>query len=117
MQFGAYTHEVGSYDFTFVKYRVTHDAGRPAAPSNLTATRLQGRKVDVRWTDNATDETSYEIRNTAIRSNAKPLPANTTNYLYSFNQVGPAHACFQVRAVGPGGASEWTPTDPFAVCP
>ncbi len=117
VQFGAFTHEAGSYDFTFVKYRVTHDAAPPAAPSNLTVTRLQGRKVDVRWVDNATDETGYEIRNTAISSNAKPLPANTTNYLYSFNQVGPANACFQVRAVGLGGPSAWTPTDPFAVCP
>ncbi|MFJ4776463.1 hypothetical protein [Streptomyces sp. NPDC088762] len=117
VQFGAYTHEAGSYDFAFVKFTVTHDAAAPAAPSNLTATRLQGRKVDVRWVDNATDETGYEIRNTAISSNAKPLPANTTNYIYHFNQVGPAYACFQVRAVGPGGTSDWTPTDPFAVCP
>jgi subtilase family serine protease len=55
----------------------------PAAPSNLTATVVSSRQVNLSWTDNASNETGFVIQRSADRSSWTQLAtvgANVTSY-------------------------------------
>lgn len=66
----------------------TTQAAVLSAPSNLSAVRsgsLTKQRIDLSWTDNATNETSYVVErsldgNTGWVELASSLPANTTSY-------------------------------------
>ena len=78
----------------------------PAAPSALAATATFGQ-VDLTWTDNATDETGYEIWKSTTGANGTfaleaPAPAGTTSYSNTSLLDG-AEYCYRVRATGTGG--------------
>jgi hypothetical protein len=57
-----------------------------AAPSNLTATRsgsLSNQRIDLTWTDNSSNETSFTVQRSTDKVNwgdLASLPANTTSY-------------------------------------
>ena len=59
-------------------------AAVPAAPSNLTATPVSGSQTSLRWTDNANNETSFEIErktgSTGTYVEVATTPANVTTY-------------------------------------
>jgi hypothetical protein len=84
----------------------------PNAPSNLKATALSYRAIQLNWTDNSTNETGFEI----WRSNS---PANTgaaiitttapgvTSYIDS-TAAGGTQYFYEIRAVNQYGASNFT---------
>jgi hypothetical protein len=53
-----YGFNVGSYN---ISGTVATPANFVAAPTNLTATAVSGNQINLAWTDNATNETSYSI--------------------------------------------------------
>ncbi len=84
----------------------------PAAPSNLTATRLSLGTARLNWTDNANNETGFDIErqqrvggrwtNTVTIG---PLAANTVTYTDS---PGSSRWRYRVRATNSAGASAYT---------
>lgn len=86
----------------------------PADPSNVQALAAGALVMDVSWTDNATDETGYDIRWRNMTTggafvNAPSRPANSTTATVS--TVGGASdgdlIQVQVRAAGAGCSSDW----------
>jgi hypothetical protein len=85
----------------------------PAMPTDLTATAISATKTRLHWTDNANDETGYEVSN-GVESRA--LGANGTGYDWGGQAAG-TPMCFKVRAVNAAGPSPWYPNvPPFSVC-
>ncbi len=84
-----------------VRISVT-SGGSLAAPTNLTVDMYNGQ-IRLRWTDNATTETGYQIQaslsNTFSTYDTFSTAANATSYFFS--QYSPATTYyFRVRAVG-----------------
>ena len=84
----------------------------PAAPTNLTGTRLSRGTGRINWTDNANNETGFEIQRErrsgsswVSTTNLGPVAANTTSYTDS---PGRNRYRYRVRAVNAPGASAWT---------
>lgn len=107
--------EFESPDQVDADFTVRHNALPPNAPSQVVASRVPGdsHTISVEWTDEATDETGYEVRNTTTNQ-TKNLPPNTTRTTWPNPVVH--RSCFQVRAVGVGGPSEWTPVGTQVEC-
>jgi serine protease len=88
----------------------------PAAPSNLTSTRVNSNEIDLSWTDNSTDEGRFGVQWrfkpsggaygpwTAITPS---LPPNTTTYQHTGLTSGDTHYQYRVRACNFGGCSSW----------
>ncbi len=83
----------------------------PAAPSALAATAISSTQISLSWTDNATDETSYEVQRStngttfaAISGNLAP---NTTSL--SDGALSPSTIYYyRVRASNAAGASAFS---------
>jgi hypothetical protein len=107
--------EASSFDFVWADLTVTHNVVPPKEPSELVASHVQGdmHTIHLAWEDNATDETGYEIRNTTTNQTHRVAP-NTTKL--KWNSPIRFKQCFQIRALGDPNPSNWTPTDPQAVC-
>ncbi|MFM7259343.1 MAG: hypothetical protein ACKO3W_01940, partial [bacterium] len=95
-----------------VTITVTASSGTaPAAPSGQTAS-VAGGTVTVRWTDNSSNETSFEIkRQQRVGSSwttevvVGSVGANVTQFA---NAPGSGKWRYAVRAVNSAGASAWT---------
>ncbi|WP_158708557.1 fibronectin type III domain-containing protein [Streptomyces sp. NRRL S-244] len=113
--------EVGSDDFARVNFDLDHEGskgigiGRPAEPSNVVATRdpADPTRVNLQWSDPATDETHFEIFNSSLQQ-AKGVPKDSTSFVWTGLPLG--KQCFQVRAVNAVGASDFTPSNPRSEC-
>ncbi|MFE5773832.1 fibronectin type III domain-containing protein [Streptomyces sp. NPDC056485] len=113
--------EVGSDDYARVNFSVKQDGstgiglGRPAEPSSVVATRdpADPTRVNLQWSDPATDETHFEIFNSTLRQ-AKGAPKDATSFAWTGLPLG--KQCFQVRAVNANGASDFTPVNPRSEC-
>lgn len=82
----------------------------PAAPDGLTASVLSGTRVALSWTDNSSDETAFALwRRTGSGDFARlaVLPPNTTGCTDSDLDPHTPYT-YRVRAIGLGGASEWS---------
>ncbi len=82
----------------------------PAAPTNLTATLLPGLQVSLAWTDNATNETGFEIERSTGGVNFSLLAttgANVTSLVDSPVVPGTTYT-YQVRAVNVSGPSVYS---------
>ncbi|CAM5468350.1 hypothetical protein [Streptomyces avidinii] len=109
-----------------VTHRIGADVGRPREPSNVVASVVPNRllcaafeveckkSVALEWVDNATNETRYEVRNANLEKIVS-LPPNTTRHVWS-GLDRTVKQCFQVRAVGDRGPSEWTPVGTAVEC-
>jgi len=75
----------------------------PAAPSNVTATGIDGDTVRLTWTDNSDNEERFEISTDAVQV-IRAVPANTT----AVDVTASGYACYKVRAVNVAGASSWS---------
>jgi serine protease len=90
---------------------VTSASTPPTAPSGITATNASGT-ITVRWTDNSSNETTFEIRrqqrigstwNTAVTVGT--VGANVTQFT---NVPGAGRWRYSVRSVNASGASAWS---------
>lgn len=99
---------------------IQNTANLPAAPTNPTVTGVSGNSATFGWTDNATNETGYEVQyrnvtNSGAWIEVGSFPANTTSATKS--DFSPAGHTFQVRsrAVGTGGGSAWLTSPTFVI--
>jgi fibronectin type 3 domain-containing protein len=80
----------------------------PAAPSNLTATGVAPTQIDLKWTDNATNETAYKVEissdGTLFRPVTSILPPDTNSYSATGLSANTKYF-FRVRATNSGGDS------------
>ncbi len=100
----AYTFRVRAYDgpnnsaYSNVASATTQVA--PAAPTNLTATAVSSSRIDLAWTDNATNEAGFKVERSTDGVNFSQiatLVANTTTYASTGLAGGTAYT-FRVRA-------------------
>ena len=95
-----------------VTITVTASSGTaPAAPSGQTAT-VAGTTVTVRWTDNSSNETTFEIKRQkrvggtwTNETTVGSVGANVTQFT---NTPGAGRWRYAIRAVNSTGASAWT---------
>lgn len=83
----------------------------PAAPSNLAATTVSTTAIDLDWTDNATDETGFDLQRRLppgeFAGIAAPA-ADAVHYSDAGLQPNTTYG-YRLRAVNADGASAWTP--------
>ncbi len=84
----------------------------PIAPSALTATAVKYYQVDLTWTDNADDETSFEIERSDSGASGPytlvgSVGTNDTTYS-NLGLNGSTQYCYRVRAVNSAGESGYT---------
>lgn len=82
----------------------------PAAPSNLTATAVSISQIDLKWTDNANNETGYQVErspNGTSFTKIADLPANATTY-QSTGLTPATTYYYRVRAVNAIGPSAYS---------
>lgn len=86
--------------------------GVPAAPTALQATVASPSRVNLTWTDNASDETIYQVRSTlgatGIWQVIASLPANRVAHAVSSLTTGSEFYGFSVRAGNAAGWSDWS---------
>jgi len=84
----------------------------PAAPSGLQMSAVSSSALDLKWIDNANNETSQEIRlaqSAPPREWTIPVAADTTKYRITKLKKKTNYQA-KVRAVGDGGVSEYSET-------
>ncbi|MCB0119542.1 MAG: hypothetical protein KDD72_10975, partial [Anaerolineales bacterium] len=85
--------------------------GAPTAPSGLNANATTGTNIDLTWTDNSNNETSFEVERgsdaagpfsalTSVAANVTSYPDGTVLPLTQY--------CYRVRAVNGGGSSAYS---------
>jgi predicted phage tail protein len=83
-------------------------AGGPASPSALTATAAGSGRVELAWTDNSSDETSFRVEyregTSAWWYTLASTPANVRTYTHTGLQAGDTYA-YRVRACNDAGCS------------
>ncbi|HEY8903072.1 MAG TPA: fibronectin type III domain-containing protein, partial [Chthoniobacterales bacterium] len=82
----------------------------PLAPTGLAAGTVTSSAVQLAWTDNATNESSYRIEYSPSGANnwtiASQVPAGSTSYQVTGLNAGAAYD-FRVQAMSSAGASSW----------
>ncbi|GEM_PF-6370222 len=90
------------------------DNPTPGIPTNLKALGISTTEVLVIWTDNAANETGFELErgdaNCANFVKIKDLPPNTVNYTDSGLQAATTY-CYRIRAVNGNVTSDYSNTD------
>jgi hypothetical protein len=86
----------------------------PAAPSNLTATTVSKRQINLAWTDNSTNETGFQIdqaNNSSFTSGlvSTTVGSNVTSY-QATGLAGGKTYFFRVRAFNSAGNSAFSNT-------
>lgn len=84
----------------------------PAAPSNLSGTAVSRGQIDLRWTDNSSDESGFKIEQSTDNVNYSEINtvgANNTNYS-SVNLIRNKVYYFRVRAYNAAGFSAYSNT-------
>lgn len=83
----------------------------PAAPTGLTAVRINSTTVQLQWTDNSNNEDSFIVERSSTGTggwgNAEAFPANTTNPLM-ISLTPAAVQYFRVRATNGAGDSTYS---------
>ncbi|MDQ3928487.1 MAG: fibronectin type III domain-containing protein, partial [Chloroflexota bacterium] len=86
----------------------------PAAPSGLTATAVSSSRIDLRWTDNSTNEDSFVLERSTASSfgtidKTVTLAANTTSYADSTVAASTTYY-YRVKATNAAGSSGYSNT-------
>lgn len=84
----------------------------PNAPSNLSATAVSTSQIDLRWTDNANNETGYQVERSQNGTNytkIADLAANITAY-HNTGLSAATEYSYRVRAVNAVGPSAYSNT-------
>ncbi len=82
----------------------------PRPPSNLTATASSSSQINLAWTDNASDETGFEIERSNDGTNFAKIAdvgANTTTYSNT-GLTASTRYWYRLRAINSAGASSYT---------
>ena len=83
----------------------------PAAPSGLTATTVNDQRIDLAWTDNSSDETSFSVERAvgqgAAFSEIDVTGSNVTTYADTTLAANTEY-CYRVRASNSAGDSGYT---------
>jgi titin len=85
----------------------------PAAPAALTANAVSGTRIDLSWTDNSANETSFQLEVSTDGLNFAPLASVGAN-LTSYSHTGLAPATtyyYRVRACNTAGCSTFAADD------
>ncbi|MDQ1324702.1 MAG: hypothetical protein QG587_2038, partial [Chloroflexota bacterium] len=85
----------------------------PAAPSLLTATPMSGTRIDLAWTDNATNETGFKVErraNGGAWSQIATPAANTTTYVNGTGLSAGNTYDYRIRASNAVGDSVYSGT-------
>jgi hypothetical protein len=83
----------------------------PSAPSNLVASAISSSQIDLTWTDNASDETNFEVERSTDGINFTLLPPPLDANAISYSDSGLAASTtyyYQVRATNANGASAYS---------
>jgi hypothetical protein len=103
----------GSSPYSNVASATTSAAASvPAAPSNLTATATAKNKIQLRWTDNAGNETGFKIErstNGTTFTQIATVGANVTSYSNNGVRQGTTYV-YRVRATNATGDSPYSDT-------
>ncbi|SDD76259.1 Por secretion system C-terminal sorting domain-containing protein [Dyadobacter soli] len=84
----------------------------PDAPSNLTATAVSTSQIDLKWADNADNESGYQVersQNGTTFTKIADLAANITTYKNT-TLAAATEYFYRVRAVNAAGASAYSNT-------
>lgn len=120
-----YRYRVRAYHvITGITYTNTANADTrpPATPSDLVATTVSGASISLTWTDNADDETSYEVQRCTNAGcvdfgTISTEPAGTTAYVDNGVSVGNEYR-YRVIAVGvPGNSAASNIAEPNTLLP
>jgi hypothetical protein len=87
-------------------------AGAPSAPTNLAAGTVTASAVPLTWTDNATNETGYQVERAVGGGNfalLATLGANATSHTDSTVAAATSYS-YRVRAVNAAGNSDYSNT-------
>jgi large repetitive protein len=83
----------------------------PSSPSNLVATAVSFKRINVSWTDNSNNETGFEIwRSTSQSSGFNTVgnaAANATSFVDTLALNASTTYYYQIRAVGQTGESQF----------
>ncbi len=92
----------------------------PSAPSNLTATPVSQTQINLSWTDNSTNESSFRIERktspTGSWSQIASVGANITSYSHTGLNANTTYY-YRVRAYNSLGYSSYTPETSAATFP
>ena len=97
-----------------IEYSSPSLAGGIPAPTDMVATAITDVRIDLTWTDNATNESGYELEVSTTGaagaySLAALLPIDATAYSAMGLAPGTEH-CYRVRAVSAAGESAYSTT-------
>jgi hypothetical protein len=94
---------------------LTATATSPAVPSGFGATAVSSSGIDLIWTDNANNETGYEIERDTNANFTNPVAVTTTganaNSLANSGLAASTHYYYRLRSVNNAGASGWITAD------
>lgn len=100
---------INSYGESAWSNTITLIPAKPAAPTGITAAFEADGDVLVKWKDNATNETSYEIlMEDGSSGGSLPLAANATSYTDTYTHVIGYSYTYSVRAKNAFGVSAWS---------
>ncbi len=89
----------------------TPAAGVPAAPSALVATAVSSSQIDLRWTDNSSDETGFKVERAEAANGpwgqVATTAANATSYSNLYLTASKTYY-YRVRAAGASGNSGYS---------
>ena len=104
------TNGTGPSAWSNVATAQTSGGAGPTAPTGLTATTVSSTQINLAWTDNATNETGFEIERSPDGTTFTPLAtvaANVTTYAHTGLTAGTTHH-YRVRATNGTGPSAWS---------
>ncbi len=84
----------------------------PVAPGGLTATAVSAVQINLRWTDNSTNENAFLVERSTnlVFAQIASLPAGTTNYS-DFGLTPATTYYYRVRGINLAGASGYSNTN------
>lgn len=87
-------------------------ADPPAAPSGLSATAVSSSAINLAWTDNANNETTFNIERSLDGANFSPLTSVGANVvIYSDNGLNPNTTYwYRINTQNASGTSAWSST-------